>query len=123
MQSGMCDDHLDALYYMQSALCRGFHLESLRALAQVYVEHDFLTENEADLFLVDIPILGEHDEQEATVTDQMLAVPDCNMGNLVPSVVTDNFISSFIGCNVSLRVANQFMLPLLGQLVQGSPIC
>ena len=45
-----------------------------------------------------IPILGEHDEQEATVTDQMLAVPDCNMGNLVPSVVNeslDNLITSF----------------------------
>ena len=98
VQSGMCDEHLDALSCMQSALSRGFHLESLRALAQVYVEHGFLTENEADLFLADIPILDEHDEQEATVTDQMLAVPDCNMGNLVPSVVNeslDNLISSF----------------------------
>ena len=82
------------LMSMQSALSRGFHLESLRALAQVYVEHGFLTENEADLFLADVPILGEHD---ATVTDQMLAVPDCNVGNLVPSVVNelDNLITSF----------------------------
>ena len=31
----------------------------------------------------DIPVLDEHDEQEATVTDQMLADPDCDMGNLV----------------------------------------
>ena len=38
--------------------------------------------NEADLLLADIPVL-EHDEQEATVTDQMLADPHCDMGNLI----------------------------------------
>ena len=48
-------------------------MESLIALAQLYIDHGFLTQNEADLFLVDFPVLGEHDEQEATVTDQILA--------------------------------------------------
>ena len=83
---------------MQSALSRGFHIESLRSLAQLYVEHGFLSENEVDLFLADIPVLGEHDEQEATVTDQMLADPVSDMGSLVPSVITeslDNLISTF----------------------------
>ena len=70
VQSGMCDQHLDALCCMQSALSRGFNLESLRALARLYTDHGFLSQNEADLFLADIPVLGEHDEQEATVTDQ-----------------------------------------------------
>ena len=50
-----------------------------------YIDHGFVNHNEADLFLADISVLGEHDEQEATVTDQnlMLADPDCDMGNLV----------------------------------------
>ena len=71
----MCDQHLDALSCMQSALCRGFNLDSLSALAQLYIDHGFLSQNEADLFLADIPpVLGEHDDPEATVTDQMLVV-------------------------------------------------
>ena len=57
---------------MQCALSRGFYLDSLITVAQLYINHGFLSENEADLFLADIPVLGEHNEQEATVTDQML---------------------------------------------------
>ena len=57
VESGMCDQHLDALCCMQSALSRGFNLESLRALAQLYMDHGFLTQNKADLFLADIPVL------------------------------------------------------------------
>ena len=98
VQSGMCDQHLDALSCMQSALSRGFNLESLRTLAQLYIDHGFLSQNEADLFLADIPVLGEHDEQEATVTDQMIADPDCNMGNLVTTPINesmDYMISTF----------------------------
>ena len=94
----MCDQHLDALCCMHSALSRGFNLEYLRALAQLYIDHGFLTQNEADLFLADIPVLGEYDKQEATVTDQMLADPDCGMGNLVTTPVIeslDNLISTF----------------------------
>ena len=79
-----------------AALSKGFNLESLRAIAQLYIDHGFLTENEADLFLADIPILGKY-EQEATVTDQMLADPDCDMGNLVTTVneSLDNLVSTF----------------------------
>ena len=60
------DQHLDALSCMQCALSKGFNLESLRTLAQLYIDHGFLSQDEADLFLADIPTLGEHDEQEAT---------------------------------------------------------
>ena len=98
VQSGMCDQHLDALSCMQSALSQGFNLDSLRTLAQLYIDHGFLSQNEADLFLADIPILGEHDEQEATVTDQMLADPNCDMGNLVTAPINESLhymISTF----------------------------
>ena len=67
----MCDAHLDALTCLQSVISRGFHTDLLRSLAQLYIEHGSLSEQEADTFLSDIPILGEHDEPQATVTDQM----------------------------------------------------
>lgn len=58
-RQGMCDDHLDAVSCMQSAVSRGFHTDALMELAQVYIEHGFLSEEEADIFLSEIPVLGE----------------------------------------------------------------
>ena len=56
-KSGMCDAHLDALSSLQSAISRGFHTDQLRSLAQLYIEHGFLSKEEADMFLSDIPVL------------------------------------------------------------------
>ena len=73
-------------------------MDSLRTLVQLCIDHGFLSQNEADLFLADIPILGEHDEQEATVTDQMLADPDCDMSNLMTAPINESLhymISTF----------------------------
>lgn len=86
VRQGMCDEHLDALSCMQSAVSRGFHTDALRQLAQVYVEHGFLSDNEADIFLTEIPVLGEREESESTVSDQMLDTESTNLGNLVPTV-------------------------------------
>ena len=97
-QSGMCDAHLDALSCLQSAISRGFHTDQLRSLAQLYIEHGFLSEDEADTFLSDIPVLGEHDEPEATVTDQMLNHPHSDTGDLLPtssSVDLSTFVDTF----------------------------
>ena len=61
------------------------------------IDHGFLVQNEADLFLADIPVLGEH-EQKATVTDQMLADLHCDVGNLVTTPINkslDYVISTF----------------------------
>ena len=57
--------------YFWSSICHTY----MRSLAQLYIEHGFLSEEEADMFLRDIPVLGEQDEPEATVTDQMLNHP------------------------------------------------
>ena len=66
----MCDAHLDALYCLQSAISRGFHTDTLRSLYRSWA----LSEEEADAFLTDIPVLGERDEPQATVSDQMLSL-------------------------------------------------
>ena len=96
-KSGMCDAHLDALSCLQSAISRGFYTDQLRSLAQLYIEHGFLSE-EADTFLSDIPVLGEQDEPEATVTDQTLNHPYSNTGDLLPTssdVDLSTFVSTF----------------------------
>ena len=41
-----------------------------------------MSEDEADAFLTDIPVLGEKDEPEVTVSDQMVADPQSDLGNL-----------------------------------------
>ena len=84
-ENGMCDAHLDALSCLQSAISRGFHTDQLRSLAQLYIEHGFLSEEEADTFLSDIPVLGEQDEPEATVTHRMWNHPHSDMGDLLPN--------------------------------------
>ena len=99
-QRGMCDAHLDAFSCLQSAISRGFHTDQLRSLAQLYVEHGFLSDDEAGTFLSDIPVLGEHDETEATVTDRMLGDPQSDVGDLVPStsestVDLNDFVQTF----------------------------
>ena len=72
VESSMCDQHLDALCCMHSALSRGFNLESLRALAQLYIDHGFHTQNEADLFLADIPVLGMTNRKPLSQTKCLL---------------------------------------------------
>ena len=67
-KQGMCDEHVDAMSCMQSAVSRGFHTDALRELARVYMEHCFLTEDEADVFLTEIPVLGEREEPETIVS-------------------------------------------------------
>ena len=95
----MCDAHLDALSCLQSVISRGFHTDQLRSLAQLYIKHGFLSDEEADTFLSDIPVLGEQDEPEATVMDQMLNHPHSDTGDLLPTssgVDLSIFVNTFI---------------------------
>ena len=62
---------------------------------------------------------GEHDKQEATVTDQILADPDCDMDNLMTTPVNellDNLISTF---TPSQKRAFEWVQ---GQLELGKPL-
>lgn len=57
-----------------------------------------LSDDETDTFLSDIPVLGEHDEPEATVTDQMLNHSHSHTGDLRPtssSVDLSTFVDTF----------------------------
>ena len=86
IQNGLFDEHADAMSSLQSALSRGFHVNSLRELARLYIEHGFITADEADCFMAEIPTISDSiDEPQAHVTDQLLGDPDSDMGNLLPS--------------------------------------
>ena len=56
VQKGLRDKHLDAHSSLHSAVSSGFHTEAIRNLAQLFVEHSFLTDDEANTFLADIPL-------------------------------------------------------------------
>lgn len=72
----------------------------LRELAHLYVENDFISCDEADTFLSQIPVVGEKEfEPQAKVTDQMLGGPDTDFGNMIPSKASfsaDDYLASFI---------------------------
>ena len=53
IMNGLLDEHADAMSSVQSALCRGFDIESLRELARLYIEHRFITADEADTFMAE----------------------------------------------------------------------
>ena len=55
----MYDSHVDALACIQSGISRGFSVEALRSLAQLYIDNGFLIHDE---FLSDMPVPGERDE-------------------------------------------------------------
>ena len=77
------DEHADA---MSSSQSRGFHIDLLRELARLYIEHGFITANEADTFMPEVPIITNSiDEPQAHVTDQLLGDPDSDMGDLLPN--------------------------------------
>ena len=94
---GMCDSHLDALSCLQSAISKGFHTDRLRAMTQLYMDHGFLSADEADVFLSTIPALGEHDnEPNTTISDQILSDPDNSLDGFTSSNVSiDSILPTF----------------------------
>lgn len=54
-----------------------------------------MSAEEADTFLTDMPVLGERDEPEATVSDQMLNDPHSDLGKLV-HFITNPDLNSMI---------------------------
>ena len=94
---GMCDTHEDCLTSIQSAISRGFNVDSVRELARLYHNNGFLSEDEADVYLGSIPVPGQEDlEPQADVTDQLLGDPDGDMRDMLPTRPTfDHYIRTF----------------------------
>ena len=94
---GICDSHFDALLSLPSAIFQGFNIDSLRAPAKLYVEHSFITENEADASLSDIPVIGETLNHRSSLTTNYLVtqnqtwIPWYQIAHPFPLMTTKNF--------------------------------
>ena len=56
MHAGLVDEHHDAMANLMDAVKRGFTLDSIQSIIKIYLEHQFLDEDEADTFLSSLPI-------------------------------------------------------------------
>ena len=103
---GLFDEHVHAMSSLQSALSHGFHIDSLRELARLYTEYGFITANEADTFMTEVPTISDRVEPQAHVTDQQLCDADSDMGDLLPNRPSFEYLQTFtesqyraINCN------------------------
>ena len=85
VEKGLCDKEADALSCLHNAVSNGFKYEELKTLVQLFVNHDFLTTSEGDSFMADIPLGPQAAEEEAEVTDTLLADPSSEYGSLLPN--------------------------------------
>ena len=69
--ANIVDQHYDVKANLQDAVKRGFTLENIRTLVQMYLEHSFLDELEADAFLSTLQSGTENNEEIREVTDQL----------------------------------------------------
>ena len=77
------------------AVKRGFSLENIQSIVKLYVEHQFLDEDEADAFLTTLPTGTSSKEEVREVTDQLL--DDQEGGCLLPPhhVPLEEYTSKF----------------------------
>ena len=82
MEANLVDEQHDARATLIDAVKRGFSFESIQTIAKMYVEHQFLNEDEADAFLTTLPTGTSNKEEVREVTDQLL--DDQDGGSLLP---------------------------------------
>lgn len=80
MEKDLVNEKHDAKSSLHDAVSRGFSLESLKSLVDMYLEHGFLDDDEADTFLSTLPTGPNQEVRE--VTDQL--VGDGDTGLLPP---------------------------------------
>ena len=95
VQLNMYDTHMDALACMQSGISRGFSVEALRSLAQLYIDSGF--SHLMKLMYFSLTYLSlERDEPQSTVADYMLSDNSGQFDGLTTSAPTTD-LSSIIG--------------------------
>ena len=72
MQADLVDEHHDAKANLMDPVKRGFSLENIQSIVKLYVEHQFLDEDEADAFLTILPSGTSNKEEVREFTDQLL---------------------------------------------------
>ena len=82
MEANLVDEQHDARATLMDAVKHGFSFENIKAIVKMYIEHQFLDEDEADAFLTTLPTGTSNKEDVREVTDQLL--DDQDGGSLLP---------------------------------------
>ena len=72
MQADLVDKHHDAKANLMDTVKSGFSLENIWSIVKLYIEHQFLGEDEADTFLTTLSTGTSNKEEVREVTDQLL---------------------------------------------------
>jgi len=72
MVAGLVDENHDAKAILMDAVSRGFSFDNTSSIVKLYLEHRFLDEGEADVFLSNLQIGTSNKEETKEVTDQLL---------------------------------------------------
>ena len=71
MSANLVDQHHDVRANLMDAVKRGFNFENIQSLVKMYLENEFLDEEEADAFLSTLPVGTDSKEEIREVTDQL----------------------------------------------------
>ena len=71
MHTNLVDQHDDVKASLFDAVKRGFNVENIQSLAKLYLEHEFLDEQEADAFLSTLPTGTDSHKEIREMTDQL----------------------------------------------------
>ena len=95
MEANLVDEQHDARATLMDAVKRGFSFKNIQTIAKMYLEHQFLDEDEADAFLTTLPTSTSNKEEVRGVTDQLL--DDQDGGSLLPPhhVPLEEYIGKF----------------------------
>jgi len=95
MQADLVDEHHDAQANLLDTVKCSSSLENIQSIVKLYVEHQFLDEDEADAFLTTLSTGTSNKEEVREVTDQLL--DDQEGGCLLPPhhVPLEEYTSKF----------------------------
>ena len=72
MVAGLVDENHDAKANLMDAVNRGFSFDNIKSIVKLYLEHRFLDEGEADVFMSNLQIGTTNIEETKEVTEQLL---------------------------------------------------
>ena len=83
VENNLCDKEGDTLNCLHTAVSKGFKYKELKTLVQLFVDKFFFA-NENELFMAEIPVGAETNEEVAEVTDTLLGDISTDKGTLLP---------------------------------------
>lgn len=86
-ESGLVNETEDCLNNLHCAVARGFDVKAVKELAKAFVDNGFLTTDDIDAFMSNLPVENEPnvDEPSAKVADNLIGDDEDDLANLAAS--------------------------------------